>query len=387
MDDMDELIKKYFKLGYSQVEIAATLTSRYNINLSVRQLQRELQRLELYRHKNQTDMAQVRRFIERQLQASGELHGYRWMHHKLLQAGMVASRETVRRTLLELDPDGVNLRKRRRLVRRRYSGRGPNFVWHLDAMDKLKPFGIGISGCIDGFSRKIIWLEANSTTNDPEYIGGFFLKAVDRLGGCPTLVRSDRGTENGHVGAFQRFLRHHDDALGGDKSYLTGRSTANQRIESWWGQLRKQCTEFWRTLFRWLLEEGFFTGDVMDKELIRFVFMKHIQGDLDAVAEVWDGHLIRKSKQEHVTHGRPLLMFQLPEVYGTRDHLKPVEQERIDLCREECNFKDRFPCDRELFEYCCQSLITNGWEDPRNPEAAMNLYINLREHVRREIGV
>lgn len=232
MNDMDELIKDYFKLGYTHVEIAATLSHLFNINLSVRQLQRELQRLELYRHKNQTDVGQVRRFIEKQLQESGELHGYRWMHLKVLQSGVIARRKTVREMLLELDPDGVNLRKRRRLVRRRYSGRGPNFVWHFDAMDKLKPYGIGISGCIDGFSRKIIWLEANSTTNDPEYIGGFFLNAVERLGGCPTLIRSDNGTENGHVGAFQMFLRHHDDAFAGNKSYLIGRSTANQRIEA-----------------------------------------------------------------------------------------------------------------------------------------------------------
>ena len=27
---------------------------------------------------------------------------------------------------------------------------GPNFIWHMDGYDKLKPYGITIHGCIDG---------------------------------------------------------------------------------------------------------------------------------------------------------------------------------------------------------------------------------------------
>jgi hypothetical protein len=35
---------------------------------------------------------------------------------------------------------------------------GPNFAWHADGYDKLKPYGFPIHGCIDGFSRRLIWL-------------------------------------------------------------------------------------------------------------------------------------------------------------------------------------------------------------------------------------
>lgn len=44
-------------------------------------------------------------------------------------------------------------------VRRCYYSEGPSYVWHLDGYDKLKPYGFPIHGCIDGFSRKILWLE------------------------------------------------------------------------------------------------------------------------------------------------------------------------------------------------------------------------------------
>ena len=32
--------------------------------------------------------------------------------------------------------------------------KSPNYVWHADGMDKLKPFGFAIHGCIDGYVDK-----------------------------------------------------------------------------------------------------------------------------------------------------------------------------------------------------------------------------------------
>ena len=44
----------------------------------------------------------------------------------------------------EIDPEGVHRRKAHMLVRRRYYARGPNYVWHVDGYDKLKPYGLCI---------------------------------------------------------------------------------------------------------------------------------------------------------------------------------------------------------------------------------------------------
>lgn len=68
-----------------------------------------------------------------------------------------------------LDSEGVERRRKHRLKRRLYQNKaytngyyawrlplsflyvqGPNFVWHLDGYDKLKPYGFAIHGCIDG---------------------------------------------------------------------------------------------------------------------------------------------------------------------------------------------------------------------------------------------
>ena len=56
----------------------------------------------------------------------------------------------------EVDPRGVEQRKSRYLRCRMYVSPGPNFCWHIDRYDKLKPFGFSIHGCVDGFSRRII---------------------------------------------------------------------------------------------------------------------------------------------------------------------------------------------------------------------------------------
>ena len=55
------------------------------------------------------------------------------------------------------------------------------------------------------------------------------------------IVRSDRGTENVVFAGIQQYFRHNDtDQFAGRNSFRYGTSTANQRIEAWWSQLRPQ---------------------------------------------------------------------------------------------------------------------------------------------------
>ena len=70
----------------------------------------------------------------------------------------------------------------------------------MDGYDKLKPYGISISGCIEGFSRYIVRMEAYTTNNDPRVIADYFVSSAARLGGCPERLRADlTGMENGQV--------------------------------------------------------------------------------------------------------------------------------------------------------------------------------------------
>lgn len=82
-------------------------------------------------------------------------------------------------------------------------------MWHCDGYDKLKPFGIAIHGCIDGYvkqsvylyntcavdynflcrySRRIMWLSASRSNNRPDYVAKLFISCVRNVGGKLTYT-------------------------------------------------------------------------------------------------------------------------------------------------------------------------------------------------------
>lgn len=39
-----------------------------------------------------------------------------------------------------------------------FAYKGPDFVWHIDGYDKLKPYGFTIHGCVDGLAHAYLAL-------------------------------------------------------------------------------------------------------------------------------------------------------------------------------------------------------------------------------------
>ncbi|XP_035996634.1 uncharacterized protein LOC118564068 [Fundulus heteroclitus] len=382
MRNIEHLVKLYFGIGFTNKEILSLLAHQHQIIISIRTLKRLCKRLCLYRRKNQTDPEEIASFVEEELSGSGRLQGYRWLHLRAIQRGIVVSQNTMRMIIKILDPEGVELRRARRLRRRQYISRGPNALWHMDSYDKLKPFGIAINGCIDGFSRHIMWMEAYYTNSDPKVIADYFINTVNRIGGCPQQVRADPGTENGHVREMQMFLRrNHQDNYAGEGSFIYGCSTANQRIESWWGVLRKQSVQFWMDIFKTMRDDGYFTGSFLDRNLIQFCFLNLIQDELDKAVRTWNSHLIRTRPAHGTPGGRPILMFSMPQLYAAEDKLQPVLEEDMAVCREECTPKGQYPCDETVFELCILLMDENGWEAPTDAYAAAELYSLLRNEI------
>ena len=287
MGRVDRFIQLCFKVGFSNKEILCLLAHSQRVVLSASTLKRKMKSLGLFRRKNHSDLLEVALYILKQQETSGALHGYRWMHLKCVQSGLKVPRDTVYQLMHVLDPDGIKSRLRKRLVRRRYSSLGPNFVWHVDSYDKLKPYGIAINGCVDGYSRYVVWLEASTTNSDPKVIANYFIGAVKERAGCPKRMRGDLGTENVYIEDMQTFLRRdHRDEFAGGRSYISGRSTQNQRIEWFWGLLRKELGQFYMDMFEYLSKDGtdLFCGDMLDKNLIQFCFMRKIQVSLVELA-------------------------------------------------------------------------------------------------------
>ena len=76
-----------------------------------------------------------------------------------------------------------------------------------DGNDKLKYFGFPIHGAIDGYRRKVLQLYVDRTNNDPKVMAKYFVDCVEEVGGCPSLLRTDCGTENVVIAGVQSFLR------------------------------------------------------------------------------------------------------------------------------------------------------------------------------------
>ncbi|KAL3885580.1 hypothetical protein ACJMK2_025631 [Sinanodonta woodiana] len=240
--DFTAFIKLYFSLGLSYSEFICCLAIIHKIVISMRTLKRRLTKLRLYRRKYPSNILNVASYVAEQFSESGCQNGYGRMHPKCLLAGFRTSRSDVAALLSLLDLQGCELRRRKRLRRRNYYAKGPNFIWHLDSYDKLKRYGLCINGCIDEFSRKIIWCKVTCSTSNPRIIAGHYIDAIEQLCACPKAVRGDRGTKNTHVAEMHNFLTN-------THSFIFGPSTANQRIESFWRLLRMKCCQFWIEFF------------------------------------------------------------------------------------------------------------------------------------------
>ncbi|KAM9735041.1 uncharacterized protein ACNS7B_014401 [Menidia menidia] len=380
--ERDNMIEFYFRLGMSYKDILKSLALQGTV-ITERHLNRILRARLLYRRRYDLDAGIG--FIVDQLQGPGNNHGYRWMFTKCKQHGISIRKEDVRILLSLLDPIGSQVRQTRRLRRRQYFAQGPNFVWHIDSYDKLKPYGICINGCIDGFSRNIIWLRAALTNSDPKVIGAYFVEAVERCGGCPRLVRTDMGTENVVVRDLQRYLRRNDvDDRAAERSYITGASTANQRIESWWGVMRKEGIEPWITLLAELKDEGLFAGDFIDKALSQFCFMPIIQEVLNDIRGVWNAHRIRPSKNTNVPSGIPDVMYMAPHLWGAEDCLVPLTED-LTTCKDSCTFVSSVPCDVDVFDLCTIIMEESSLEFPSTMSQALDLYFHLRDTFRPQL--
>ena len=240
--------------------------------------------------------------------------GYRSIWHALRISGYQVPRRVVEQLMRELDPEGIEIRRSRRLRRRIYRVPGPNYCWHTDVYDKLKPYGFPIHGCIDGWSRKIIWLRVAQSNNNPLVPGQVYIESVAKYG-CPVKLRTDCGTENGVMAALQCEFRSSSD------SHFFGTSPANQRIESWWSQFRRSRSTWWINYFKDLIEEGHLnTDNGLQMQYLWICFSSLIQKNLDEVKEHWNTHRIRPSRFDTIS-GIPDELFYLPEIHGGVDEL------------------------------------------------------------------
>jgi len=249
--------------------------------------------------------------------------GVTFMRGILRSQGVFASHEQIYRVMKQMDPGGMTQRLHRKIMRVRYCVSRAMFIWHMDANEKLaKRYGIWIHGCVDGYSRMIVYLKAsmNKLSSTVEMA---FDEAVGRLG-YPSCVRADYGGENKGVGKKMREF--YKDALA-EFRVLLGPSVHNQRIEYLWRFLGRFTLAYFRELFESMVQ-GSSAGQLrFTNEFHRYamgvVFLWRVQASLDRFAAMWNHHTIRGKKCVN-GHGGGIPVKLFEKSVNTQDRGYPV---------------------------------------------------------------
>lgn len=114
-------------------------------------------------------------------------------------------------------------------------------MWSVDGYSKLDDYGIQIYAGIDAYSRNIVWIYVGLSSHTAVSVGAQYLDAIRQLEVIPVFIRSDRGGETTVMADIHWHLRMAEvpgaPTIPFPDCWMYGKSTANQRIESWWAQL------------------------------------------------------------------------------------------------------------------------------------------------------
>ena len=252
-----------------------------------------------------------------------------------------------------------------------------NTITTLLGYDKLKPYGFPIHGAIDGFSRRVLWLQVVKSNNDPNVPAHLYLECVRDNHGCPLLLWSDCGTENGLAASMQCYFRAQgDDVLAGEKSHRYGSSHANQRIENWWSFFRRCRSSWWINYFKDLVHDGILKlGNELHMECAWLCFSPVIQQELNELVEHWNSHYIRRSRHDTLP-GAPEVLYYLPELSGGSDYKVNVPLEKMNEMEAEYELEECINDHQEYFHYVME---TRGLQFPSSADEALLLFQNLLE--------
>ena len=221
-------------------------------------------------------------------------------------------------------------------------------------------------------------LAVGHTNKNPKVIAHFFMKCVQQVAGLPCIVRAHAGMENVNVSGIQRFLRRMTkivlevrEALCTENPLPTnvlnhvGRFCESHSPDGGWNSSKK------------MREDGEYCDDnPVHTECLSYCFMSLLKEELYGVAQNWNLHKIRPTRNPDSPSGRPDVLYFVPECVGVTDCTVIPNEDDVDIWKELC--EDEQSSLAVIFQELADMIMEDeSFDQPRNAHDAKVLYHQL----------
>ncbi|KAJ7430111.1 hypothetical protein B0H11DRAFT_2398532 [Mycena galericulata] len=289
-----------------------------------------------------------------------------------LQDGTKIPRDTVRRLMADIDPDGAEARfpGRRRQPKQRghLTDTGVYYELHFDGHEKLNfkalrmgSVGIDIYGSRCLASSKMVKFLVVPNARCSSTVGHYYLDLVEE-NGVFVQATVDGGSETGELYAAHVALRQHcmpEISFEESAPFIAMKSTDNIPIESSWHLFTNYVGLDIKQVILIGKSHNYFHPSLQHHiDLFNWLWPKIIQLCLDNFVEYWNNHKIRTQRNKLLPSGfSPNYICDFPEKFGLTHFGVPAPQQFVDALRQNIP-KSREEC----YRWVSDDFDARAWE-------------------------